>query len=62
LLLPKPWDQGSVKLLAGFQALATTSSGLAANPTARADALITLICQSRLARATRPELRQIGGF
>jgi 2-methylisocitrate lyase-like PEP mutase family enzyme len=32
LLLPNPWDLGSVKLLAslGFQALATTSSGFAA--------------------------------
>src|ERR1700753_2970021 len=32
LLLPNPWDQGSARLLAslGFQALATTSSGLAA--------------------------------
>ena len=31
-LLPNPWDVGSAKLLeaAGFQALATTSSGLAA--------------------------------
>ena len=32
LLLPNPWDQGSARLLAslGFEALATTSSGLAA--------------------------------
>ena len=32
LLLPNPWDRGSAKLLEslGFQALATTSSGLAA--------------------------------
>jgi len=32
LLMPNPWDLGSAKLLvaAGFQALATTSSGFAA--------------------------------
>jgi 2-methylisocitrate lyase-like PEP mutase family enzyme len=32
LLLPNPWDEGSAKVLAflGFEALATTSSGLAA--------------------------------
>ena len=32
LLLPNPWDQGSARLLAwlGFEALATTSSGIAA--------------------------------
>src|SRR6266542_5309333 len=38
LLLPNPWDQGSAKLLAslGFQALATTSSGHAAERVAAA--------------------------
>ena len=32
LLMPNPWDQGSARLLEwlGFEALATTSSGLAA--------------------------------
>ena len=32
LLLPNPWDRGSARLLAwaGFEALATTSSGYAA--------------------------------
>src|SRR6266705_2842400 len=38
LLLPNPWDRGSARLLAslGFQALATTSSGYAAERVAAA--------------------------
>src|SRR6266542_1227559 len=42
LLLPNPWDQGSAKLLAslGFQALATTSSGHAAERVAAAAEIV----------------------
>ena len=50
-LLPNPWDVGSAKLLeaAGFQALATTSSGLAAalgkqDQTVTRDELVAHVC------------------